>query len=359
MSLQLQLRLPAEQAAAFAALVGVRFCAEKARSFALARSWTGYTARHPEQPVSPAEYAAALAGGAYAREARASSPVFFVPVEEVSAAGVKEVDVFDATVPGTHNFVANGLVVSNCILNSFYGYVMRRGARWYSMEMAGIVTRTGADIIKKSNNILKGVGVSLELDTDGVWCCLPSSFPQGFEMRTRGGGKFVFSYPCVMLNRMVQEHFTNPQYFTFNPDDPTAVSVRRECSILFEVDGPYRAMFLPAAREEDKKLKKRYAVFNKDGRLAELKGFEIKRRGELKLIKIFQGQVFERFLDGNSLSECYSAVASVANRWLDVLYARGKSLPEEEALDLITESKNMSKQLTDYGDQKSAAITTA
>ena len=30
-----------------------------------------------------------------------------------------------------------------CILNSFYGYVMRRGARWYSMEMAGIVCYTG------------------------------------------------------------------------------------------------------------------------------------------------------------------------------------------------------------------------
>jgi len=25
-----------------------------------------------------------------------------------------------------------------CILNSFYGYVMRRGARWYSMEMVNI-----------------------------------------------------------------------------------------------------------------------------------------------------------------------------------------------------------------------------
>ena len=35
-----------------------------------------------------------------------------------------------------------------CILNSFYGYVMRRGARWYSMEMAGIVTNTGAEIIQ-------------------------------------------------------------------------------------------------------------------------------------------------------------------------------------------------------------------
>ena len=35
-----------------------------------------------------------------------------------------------------------------CILNSFYGYVMRKGARWYSMEMAGIVCYTGAGIIK-------------------------------------------------------------------------------------------------------------------------------------------------------------------------------------------------------------------
>jgi len=28
-----------------------------------------------------------------------------------------------------------------CILNSFYGYVMRTGSRWYSMEMAGIGRR--------------------------------------------------------------------------------------------------------------------------------------------------------------------------------------------------------------------------
>ncbi len=26
-----------------------------------------------------------------------------------------------------------------CILNSFYGYVVRKGARWYSMEMAGLL----------------------------------------------------------------------------------------------------------------------------------------------------------------------------------------------------------------------------
>jgi len=37
-----------------------------------------------------------------------------------------------------------------CILNSFYGYVMRKGARWYSMEMAGVVCHTGKHIITQA-----------------------------------------------------------------------------------------------------------------------------------------------------------------------------------------------------------------
>ena len=53
----------------------------------------------------------------------------------------------------------------------------------------------------------------------------------------------------------------------------------------------HQAMILPASKEEGKSIKKRYAVFNFDGSLAELKGFEIKRRGELKLIKVFQAEV--------------------------------------------------------------------
>ena len=50
-----------------------------------------------------------------------------------------------------------------------------------------------------------------------------------------------------------------------------------------------------------------------------VQGFELKRRGELKLIKAFQGEVFEQFLAGDSLQECYTAVAAVADRWLDLL----------------------------------------
>ena len=81
----------------------------------------------------------------------------------------------------------------------------------------------------------------------------------------------------------------------------------------------------------------RYAVFNNLGKLAELKGFEVKRRGELKIIKIFQSEVFEKFLEGNSLEECYTAVSKVANDWLDILMSKGTKVQDEELLDLISE----------------------
>ena len=51
-------------------------------------------------------------------------------------------------------------------------------------------------------------------------------------------------------------------------------------------------------------------------------GFEVKRRGELQLIKIFQSSVFEAFLKGDTLEEVYASVAKVADYWLDVLYSK-------------------------------------
>jgi DNA polymerase epsilon subunit 1 len=45
-----------------------------------------------------------------------------------------------------------------CILNSFYGYVMRKGARWYSMQMAGITTYTGAKIIERACGLIERIG---------------------------------------------------------------------------------------------------------------------------------------------------------------------------------------------------------
>uniref|UniRef100_A0A6Q2YZ91 DNA polymerase epsilon catalytic subunit n=1 Tax=Esox lucius TaxID=8010 RepID=A0A6Q2YZ91_ESOLU len=248
-----------------------------------------------------------------------------------------------------------------CILNSFYGYVMRKGARWYSMEMAGIVCYTGANIITQARELVEQIGRPLELDTDGIWCVLPNTFPENFVVKTSNEKKpkVTISYPGAMLNIMVKEGFTNDQYQELVDPASLTYETRAENSIFFEVDGPYLAMILPASKEEGKKLKKRYAVFNEDGSLAELKGFEVKRRGELQLIKIFQSSVFEAFLKGTTLDEVYASVAKVADYWLDVLYSKAANMPDAELFELISENRSMSRKLEDYGEQKSTSISTA
>lgn len=245
------------------------------------------------------------------------------------------------------------------ILNSFYGYVMRKGSRWYSMEMAGVTCLTGAHIIQMARELVERIGRPLELDTDGIWCMLPATFPENVVFTLQSGKKLQISYPCVMLNHLVHGKFTNHQYQDLVDPHTFLYETHSDNSIFFEVDGPYKAMILPTSKEEDKNLKKRYAVFNHDGTLAELKGFEVKRRGELKLIKIFQTQIFKFFLEGTTLVETYAAVATVANQWLDVLHQRGSTLADEELIDLICENRSMSKALEEYGSQKSTSITTA
>jgi len=227
------------------------------------------------------------------------------------------------------------------------------------MPMAGIVTKTGADLIVQARKLVERIGRPLELDTDGIWCILPRSFPDVYMFKTADGDKFKLEYPCVMLNADVHDKFTNHQYQTLMDPAQRKYETRSENSIFFEVDGPYRAMIIPASTEEGKLLKKRYAVFNEDGSLAELKGFELKRRGELELIKTFQSQIFERFLDGTTLVECYDSVAEVANHWMDVIDTRGESLDTDELVDLISENRSMSKKLEEYGDRKGTSQTTA
>lgn len=245
-----------------------------------------------------------------------------------------------------------------CILNSFYGYVMRKGARWHSMEMAGITCLTGATIIQMARALVEQIGRPLELDTDGIWCMLPGVFPENFKFSLDNGKSITFSYPCTMLNHLVYAQFTNHEYHDLDPETGEYV-VHSENSIFFELDGPYRAMILPSSKEEDKLLKKRYAVFNDDGSLAELKGFEVKRRGELQLIKIFQTSIFEKFLLGDTTEECYAAVAEVADQWLDVLFSKADTLGDDELVDLIAENRSMSRTLAEYGGQKSTSISTA
>lgn len=253
-------------------------------------------------------------------------------------------------------------VAHKCILNSFYGYVMRKGARWRSMEMAGIVTHTGAQLITQARILVEQVGRPLELDTDGIWCILPSSFPQEFKFKTKSGSTIHIEYPCAMLNADVHDRYTNHQYQDLNKSSKTngpLYSTHSECSIFFELDGPYKAMVLPASPEEGVLLKKKYVVFNFDNSIAELKGFELKRRGELELVKAFQSQVFDQFLNGTTLQECYDSVGKVGNLWLDVLDNQGANMDDAELLELISERKTISKTLSEYEGRKATSLTTA
>ncbi len=67
----------------------------------------------------------------------------------------------------------------------------------------------------------------------------------------------TISYPGAMLNVMVKDYFTNEQYQELLDPENLVYEQRSENSIFFEVDGPYRAMILPASKEEGKRLKKR------------------------------------------------------------------------------------------------------
>ncbi|CAK9115054.1 DNA polymerase epsilon catalytic subunit A (DNA polymerase II subunit A) [Durusdinium trenchii] len=244
-----------------------------------------------------------------------------------------------------------------CILNSFYGYVMRKGARWHSMKMAGIVTYTGANLIREAREFCEQVGLPLELDTDGIWCLLPKSFPDTFKIKMKGGKEIKMPYPNCVLNFRVHQKYTNHQYQDWDKET-NSWKTSSQNSILFEIDGPYKAMILPASTEEDKMLKKRYAVYDFDGSLAELKGFEVKRRGELRLIQVFQTEVFPEFLKGESKEEVWKIVGAMANRWLDVIESRGSTMTNDEVIHFFSENKTMSKSVEAVGSYKCVQATT-
>jgi len=132
-----------------------------------------------------------------------------------------------------------------------------------------------------SRAMIDRLGMPLELDTDGIWTLLPKGFPEEFKFQLKSGKKVNMDFPCTMCNLLIYEKYGNKQYQTLTDKATLTYEKRLEMSIFFEIDGPYKCMMIPASKEENKMLKKRYAVFNHAGKMTEVKGFELKRRGEL------------------------------------------------------------------------------
>ncbi|GFE53498.1 DNA polymerase catalytic subunit [Babesia ovis] len=246
-----------------------------------------------------------------------------------------------------------------CILNSFYGYVKRGGSRWYSMEMGAIVTYAGAEIIDAAHRLIKDVGIPIELDTDGIWCMLPDVFPAVLDLKCgKQGDKTVeLEYMTTVLNRLIETQWTNDQYLEME-DIGQYKRVKRN-EILFELDGPWHAMFLPASEKSEDLLKKRYVVFNHNKQIVELKGFEIKRRGEMRMIQLLQEDIFPRYLTGSTKEEAYQNAAAVGLRYRHSLDTRAIKLEDDDMYDLLVARKTVKKPVSKQGSMKCFGITTA
>ena len=47
-------------------------------------------------------------------------------------------------------------------------------------------------LLQRAARLVEQLGTPLELDTDGIWCCLPSSFPENFKVH-----QFLPCPPCL------------------------------------------------------------------------------------------------------------------------------------------------------------------
>jgi DNA polymerase epsilon subunit 1 len=71
------------------------------------------------------------------------------------------------------------------------------------MEMAGIVCYTGAQIITEARRLVEQIGRPLELDTDGIWCMLPTSFPQNVSFQLENPRKKVRFFNFILEFRRI------------------------------------------------------------------------------------------------------------------------------------------------------------
>ena len=52
-----------------------------------------------------------------------------------------------------------------------------------------------------AKDMIVKVGRPLELDTDGIWCVFPRTFPENFELKPVAGGRAkIFSFPVTILS---------------------------------------------------------------------------------------------------------------------------------------------------------------
>lgn len=64
---------------------------------------------------------------------------------------------------------------------------MQWGGRWSSCQLGCSWLVCEGQLpcaLQRANQLVDQLGMPLELDTDGIWCALPASFPENYRART-------------------------------------------------------------------------------------------------------------------------------------------------------------------------------
>lgn len=85
------------------------------------------------------------------------------------------------------------------------------------MEMAGIVCHTGANIITEARKLVEHIGKPLELDTDGIWCLIPGTFPENITFTLNNSKRKTVLLLCDRFFEGLQDfmHFQTFFFFSF------------------------------------------------------------------------------------------------------------------------------------------------
>ena len=92
-----------------------------------------------------------------------------------------------------------------------------------------LIVVSGGNFVHKQLYFLSPNRRPLELDTDGIWCVMPASFPENYTVKTTNPKKpkVTVSYPGAMLNIMVK---VRRQRFAVNSSPNSYLSASHLCN---------------------------------------------------------------------------------------------------------------------------------
>lgn len=160
--------------------------------------------------------------------------------------------------------------------------------------------------VEKNDNFVSANGGILLHNTDGLWSAIPANIPLEIVMEGKDESGKIKKIKVNLFNSIVnsdvKRKFTNHNNYEWDDESGSYVNVP-QCYIKFDYDGPYSTYFV--------QRKKRYTAYERERydpssqKIAEVKGMDRKRKGELPLLKNIEHIVDKSYREGMTYNEVY------------------------------------------------------